>query len=235
MQYIILNKKSFLILSVFGFLILCSCNNEPNQVRTTPPSPTKPPTPPKGPTTEPGLFYGNNFRVQNTSLYQNLMESCRRCGTRRLITGPGGTAYQRFWVSDSDPKRCKNWSTDGYIQIHFKENRLPTTAVVSIQPKYTGSNRGVPEWGEPFSVTAPANAINENKGFEILLSPSDGLGGVNTLRIKSEYSNHYFDHELDLVVIYGREEAQTIISEKIVKLQGGAITQSLFSCNTYTN
>ena len=230
MRYRTLNYKLFVILAFFG---LWACNNQPTQIQTSPRPPSSSPTQPKTAITgQNGFFYGNSFRVQNSSAYEKLMESCRRCGTRRLISNPGGgTTYQRFYVGHSDPKRCRNWNTDGYIQIHFKERKLPTVAVVSIQPKYANSNR----WGEPFSITAQANPINENNGFEILLNPTDGLGGVNTLIVRSMYSNHVLKDSLSLTVIYGQDDSQTVISETIPRLTKRAIKKSFYTCNTYTN
>ena len=229
MRHITLNKRFFLILNVLALSALWACNNNPTQVQNSPPPKT---TTPPVKTGEGGLFYGHSFRVQNSSAYEKLLESCRRCGTRRLIQGPGGhTTYQRFWTSHSDPKRCRNWNTEGYIQIHFQENKLPTTAVVSIQPQYTDSNN----WGEPFSVTAQARPINKNRGFEIFLNPSEGLGGVHTLTIRSNRSNHVRDSQLNLSVVYGGTDSQTIISQSLSKLTKRAIRKSVFNCNTYTN
>lgn len=237
MEYIALNKKPFLILlSVLFFSGLWACNNNPAVVEgglpVTSPTPPAPPAPPAG---ETGIFYANSFTAQNNSAYQLLISSCKRCGMKRLIEHPGGGAtYQRFWGFDSDPKRCKNWNTSGYLQIHFYEKKLPTTAVVSILPQYTGT--ASEHWGEPFSVTAQANAINENKGFEILLTPKMGLGGVDILKIKSEYSNHVNDYSLQLMVIYGGlEESQTIIHGNIVKQGKRAVKKAVFNCDVYSN
>lgn len=182
------------------------------------------------------FVYGNYFRVQHSSAYKTLMSSCRRCGLKRIISSPfGGTTYQRFWtLDDANPKRCENWISAGYLQIEFAENKLPTQVTVSIWPKYTASGGGRNEgWGQPFEVKGRANPINENKGFQILLSSSGGLGGAHLLDIQSTHSNHVRrPSDLNITVTYS---AQKIISENITKLTKKAVPQSVFNCDTYSN
>ena len=192
---------------------------------------------------EPVYVYGEYFRVYNTSIYRRLLETCRRCGLKRLIQGPyGQTQYQRFWTGHQDPKRCENWLSKGYIQIEFLENRLPTTAKVLIKPKYTGSAvvydfQGAEQeiWGEAFEIKAQARPINENDGFEILVSPSDGLLGVYSLVIRSKNTNHVRDSTLNITISYGQNDSQTIVSQQLKSLDKRAVPPAQFSCSQYTN
>ena len=192
---------------------------------------------------KPVYAYGNYFRVYNSSLYKSLLETCRRCGLKRLIQGPyGQTQFQRFWTSHENSKRCENWLSKGYIQIEFLENRLPSTAKVLIQPKYTGSavsydfqGKEQEEWGEAFEITAVARPINENDGFEILVSPADGLLGVYTMVVRSNNTNHVKNSDLHVTVSYGQHDSQTIISQTLGKLGNRAVPPAQFSCSQYTN
>lgn len=177
--------------------------------------------------------YGSEFSVGYTASYETLMSACRRCGEKRYYETPSGnTVYQRFYGHEG--KKCRNWNSAGYIQIAFHENKLPTATTVTIQPKYSGPNTPSNPWGEPFEVTSTANPINENEGFQILLHREDGLGGVRSVNIRSEYTNHVLNSSLDITVSYGQTE-QTIISEKLVKLSKKAIDQPSFDCSSYTN
>ena len=190
------------------------------------------------PITGSGYVYGNRFRVQSSSVYEDLLDACRRCGTKRIINHPfgGGTTYERYWtINSADLKICKNWSSEGYIQIEFAERSLPTKATVLIQPKYTGAQSPFP-WGQPFQITTTAIAINKSKGFQILLTPSSGLGGLQTLDIYSDYTNHVNQSELNITVTYGQQNAApSVISEKLQRLIEKAVKTSPFSCDTYTN
>ena len=210
-----------------------SCKNNQTVAGNLPTTPAHTPqTTPSGPL----YIYGNYFQAQNSGTYKELLESCRRCGTRRFITGPwGGTSYQRFYTLSDNPKRCNNWVGQGYIQIIFKEKRLPTTATVSILPKYTGSGQVLNPWGEPFEVTAEARPINENKGFEIVISPSAGLKGVHDLTIQSSHSHHVEDSRLSVTVVYGSVDGPTILSETLIALSQRAVKKATFDCATYTN
>lgn len=231
-----MKKTLFITLSGFFCLFVLNCKNEPkNIVGQLPEIVTT--TPQEQPVSKPGYIYGNYFSVQNSSLYENLMAACRRCGTRRFITGPGGTTYQRFWVPKTDPKQCRNWNTEGYIQITFAEKKLPTSATLLIWPKYTGldSRARAYEWGVPFEITTTARPINENKGFEMALHPKAGLGGLNSMIISSDYSNHVKKVELDITVVYGQQNSQTIIVGRLQSLKENAVKTPPLNCQTYTN
>ncbi|MCY4321443.1 MAG: hypothetical protein OXC37_03435 [Bdellovibrionaceae bacterium] len=193
--------------------------------------------------TAPRYVYGNHFKVYSTNQYKTLLESCRRCGVKRLLQGPfGQTQYQRIWTSYGDPKRCDSWSSQGYVQIEFVDNKLPTTAKFLIQPKYNGYLKSynldgsqADIWGEPFEITAEARAINENKGFEILVSPADGFLGVYSIVIKSEYTNHVKDSKLEVEINYGESDGYTVISQTLDKLSKRAVQPARFKCSQYTN
>ena len=224
----------FIILIGLSFLFILGCKNNNTQVEGNIPKATVPPK--KAPVSAVKYIYGNHFRVQNSTLYETLLEVCRRCGTRRFITSPGGgTTYQRFWVSRDDPKKCGNWSSQGYMQIEFAEKKLPTKATVLIQPKYTGAYPLASVWGQPFEITAMAQPINESRGFQISVNPVDGLGGVYSLIVQSDYSNHVKQSELEISVTYGQRDVQTIIFGKLNSLKEKAVKKSPFDCNTYTN
>ena len=241
--------KTFIKLLILSFvsLIFLQCgkktgNKDPVVISgQLPPAPN--PVATGAETAKPVYVYGGHFSVYNSSFYKKLLETCRRCGLKRLIQGPyGQTQYQRFWTSHQDPKRCENWLGKGYIQIEFLENRLPTKAKVLIQPKYTGSaviydfqGKEQEIWGEAFEITASARPINENKGFEVLVSPSDGLFGVYTMVIKSNNTNHVKNSDLHVTVSYGQHDSQTIISQKLNKLTKRAVAPAQFSCSQYTN
>ena len=238
---------NFSILVFFVFVLLhCKENNDRPVVVSgqLPTAPNPVATGVGAPLQDPVYVYGNHFRVYNNRLYRNLLESCRRCGLKRLVQGPfGQTQYQKFWTSHENPKRCDNWLSKGYIQIEFLENKLPTTAKVLIQPKYTGSARiydfaGKEReiWGEAFEVLSlTARPINENEGFEILVSPADGLLGVYTMIVKSENTNHVKNSELHITVSYGQSDSQTIVSQTLKKLPQRAVAPAQFNCSQYTN
>lgn len=231
-----MKKLIFCVLLTLPVLFIGSCKKDNTIVRGN--LPTEDPDNPVVTVPANIYVYGNYFRVRSSSSYETLMASCRRCGLKRFFNLPGGsTVYQRFWTwDDTDPKRCENWNNQGYIQIEFQEKRLPTKAKVSIRPKYTGARPDY--WGEPFEITTEAKAINENEGFQILVRPTDGLGGVYTLDIRSEYSNHVLDSDLAVTVTYGQHSREVIISETLEKLSEKAIkptTLDIDNCDTYTN
>ena len=229
-----MNAK-FIILYGFFLLFVLNCNNSSTTIRGTSPAVNQG-SPQQQTVSTPGYFYGNHFRVQNSSLYETLLSDCKRCGTRRLINRHGGgVTYQRLWVSKSDPRQCRNWSSEGYIQIEFEEKKLPTKAILSIWPKYTGLERLISEWGEPFEITAIAKPINENKGFQIALNPSDGLGGLHSLIVTSDQDNHVKQSELHITVSYGQGDSQAILTERLKSLKGRAVRKAFFDCQTYTN
>ena len=230
-----MKKLFFTIFIGFPFLFILSCKNDGTSVKGyLPDDSPETSTSVTGPAST-YIYYGNDFRVDSSSVYEDLMEYCRRCGLKRYITSQGGTSYQRFWTwDDADPKRCQNWNSQGYIQIKFAENKLPTTATVYIWPKYTGQRLLRDPWNNPFAIQTTALPINENKGFQIILRPTDGLGGTYDMNIRSDYSNHIQQSNLDITVTYGLDN-QVIISERLEKLSKPAITKSVVDCSTYTN
>lgn len=224
-------KKLFVqgLIGLALFFVL-SCRNRNTAVGgNLPPTHLRPPV--ETPAPEVLYVYGQKFSASGGSLYSKLLEACRRCGLERFFDTPSGTAYQRFWILGDSVRDCKNWG-GGYIQIEFQENKLPTTATVSIWPEYTGSNAPFNPWGQPFAVSARAKPINENEGFQIILTPSDGLR--DNLNIWSEYSNHVNKSYLDIEVSYGQSD-QIIISEQLLKLSKKAVSAPAFDCHTYTN
>ena len=226
----------FIVLCGFFLLFILNCNNSSITIRKPPPVINQD-FPQQQTVSTPGYVYGNHFRVQNSSGYETLLSDCKRCGTKRLINQfGGGVTYQRFWVPRSDPKRCRNWSSEGYVQIEFEEKKLPTKARLSIWPKYTGAERLVPEWsGEPFEITTTARSVNENKGFQMVIHPSDGLGGLNSLTVTSDQDNHVKQSELHITVSYGQRDSQAILTERLKSLKGRAVRKAFFDCQTYTN
>lgn len=226
-----MTNKILIILGSFSFLFVLNCKNENTKIGGKLLGIT---APQQNAVSTPGYVYGNHFRVQNSSLYETLLEACRRCGTKRFFTNPsGGTTYQRFWVHKTDPKECRNWGSKGYLQIEFAEKKLPTTATFLIQPQYTGPNSSW--WGEPFEITARAEPINENKGFQIRVNPADGLGGVYSMIVRSDHSNHVKQAVLDVTITYGQRDTQTIVVERLHSLKEKAVKSSPFNCQTYTN
>ena len=232
-----MKKLFFTIFIGFPFLFIVSCKNDRvsigGNLSTDLPGTSTSVTVPAS-----TYIYGNSFRVDSSSIYEKLMEYCRRCGLKRSTTFPwGGTSYQRHYTwDDSDPKRCQNWNSQGYIEIKFAENKLPTTATVYIWPKYTGQRPLIDPWynNNPFAIQATALPINENKGFQIILRPTDGLGGTHNMDIRSNYSNHIRQSNLDITVTYGPDN-QVIISETLKKLPKTRIDRSPVDCSTYTN
>ncbi|MCZ0933297.1 MAG: hypothetical protein OXJ52_09125 [Oligoflexia bacterium] len=231
------------IILFFSVFALLHCNKDPAVVTGLLPTAPAPDTT-VAPAQKLIYVYGSRFRVYNGNLYKSLLESCRRCGLKRIIRGLfGQTQYQRFWTSSGDPKRCDNWLSKGYIQIEFLENKLPTTAKFLIQPQYTGHARSYSFdgkeqeiWGSAFEIQgALARPINENKGFEILVSPADGLLGVYNLVVKSENTNHVKNSDLHITVSYGQSDSQTIISQTIERLTKRAVATPQFNCSQYTN
>ena len=248
-----------MILSVSAVVLLLNCIEKSENDRPVVISGQLPPAPAPAPAPVPVIkkdqkstvktvkkpvyVYGNSFRVYNSGLYRKLLETCRRCGLRRLIQGPfGQTQYQKFWTSYENPKRCENWLSQGYVQIEFSEDKLPTTAKVLIQPKYTGAAKvydleGNEQeiWGEAFEITALARPINENKGFEILVNPADGLLGTHTMAVKSKNSNHIKNSDLHITISYGQNDSQIFVSQTLNKLTKRAVAPAEFKCSQYTN
>ncbi len=231
--------KKFFFSILAGGALLCAlnCNRESVHVEKGGEGPSPAPTHSPGKPAKPTYVYGNYFQTQDSSAYKTLLSACRRCGEKRLIINPygGGASYQRFWTLEGSPIRCDSWNSEGYIQIAFAEKRLPTTATVSIQPKFTGTHGTVNPWGSPFEITAQAKAINKNKGFQILIQPKN-FGGISRLDIHSSYSNHVKQPEgLDVTVEYGEQNRSTIISERLKKQTGKPVRKSHYNCDVYPN
>jgi len=227
---------SFLTLSLFASL-LTNCNNDSAIIDNTVieiPSPSPAETPPA----EPILVWGSPFTVVNSSLYERLVRSCRRCGLKRVQKlNQGFVAYEKNYpFSSKDPKRCSNWNQRGYLQIEFLETKLPTSVIVTIQPKYSKSS--ISYWGEPFSIEAKATAINKNKGFQIIVSPSEGLGGTRSLYIQSQDATHLARKNFAVEVFYGKtasSDSSSMISQTLQLQTKKPITKVNFSCDQYTN
>ena len=218
-----------------------NCNNTDTIITGGLPQPTHEIVIPETIVTAPSILVWGNFFSSRSGGYSELLERCRRCGTKRVSKGPhGGTAYQIYvpFTSDS-PRRCSNWNSGGYLQIEFAGERLPTTATVTIQPEYVNGSKKA--WGEPFSIQSTANAINENKGFQIILSPKQGLGGTKNLYIYSESSNQLDGTDLSVTITYGessgsrRSSSPVIISETLQKLTKRTLEKVQFSCSDYIN
>ena len=228
----------------FSILSLSNCKSKPvNVTGQLPKAPAPVAIQPNTSAQKSVYVYGNYFRVYNANRYLTLLEACRRCGLKRVVQGPfGQSQYQRFWTTSGDPKRCDSWNSKGYIQIEFLENKLPTTAKVLIQPQYTGQfknysfdGKAQEVWGEAFEITTTARPINENEGFEILVSPSEGLLGVYTMVIRSDEDNHVRDSEIYVTVSYGQSDTQTIITQQLKRLKKRAVSAPRFGCSQYTN
>ncbi len=229
-----MNKKFIVLIGVSIFAIF-SCKNNPTTVGGGGNAPAAVPT-----SVEKieGEIYGNSFIVQNTSAYENLLSACSRCGLRRIIHNPlGGTSYQRFSTLKGDPKRCESWNSEGYIQIIFAEQKLPTKATVSFYPKFIGrTGLGALDWNPSmiFELANVARPINKNKGFQILLNPPDGLKR-GSIDIWSKSSNHVDSDRLNITVTYGGSKASIIISEQLIRQKGRAVKKATFDCQTYPN
>lgn len=192
----------FSVSAIFSIFILAVHCNGKTGGRVAPPAHTTPyPTgsiPQAGaPHLAKGFVWYGDFTVGISKEYEELLKVCNRCGI--LKTSPGGNFKFNLTLFDS-PSRCKNWLRDGGFQIEFAALKLPTEVTVTLQPHYRGGSTGC--WGHPFTVKGVATATNESKGFEILLTPNNGLQGSRNLKIKSEHSNHVKDHTLDVMVFY---------------------------------
>ncbi len=232
----------FFILISFAFM---SCNNNSGLVKGDAPIhiPTDTTTTPTV-VVETKILYGGYFDIANSGLYESLMSSCRRCGLKRIHTNPygGGTTYERIYdlFGQGLIQKCSYWINSGYIQIEFDGPGLPTTASVTIKPK---SSKQDPHnnsyiWGEAFTITGDVLPINKNKGFNIRLFPSNGLGGNFSLIIQSRTKNHVKHDKLNINATYGSSsddsEQNEIISADLIKLKSPAVT-SQFTCGQYTN
>lgn len=203
------SQKPILILSLLASLIVITINCSDNDTvggvlppldlpHEYPPE-EEPPVPVPE---EPSVYvWGSHFHAANGA-YQDLVESCRRCGLKRVHPGGSfGAYYERTHpLSSGHIRDCRNYSS-GYIQIEFAENKLPTEATVTIQPKYQ-HNSDI-KWGAPFAVTSTAVPINKDRGFQIILSPNQGLGGNKSLIVESISSSHINKQNLEVTVFYG--------------------------------
>ena len=155
-------KNSVFIDLTFIILVLFTVNcGEKEPVTTGPGKPPIPGTPGHS------FVYGNEFFVSDTAAYQSLLESCNRCGRKWLIprSGGGHGHGKCLTLSSHGPLHCKNWLSQGYLQIEFATRALPTRATVTLWPKYNYGSRG--QWGQSFSAEGTAEPIKENKGFFI--------------------------------------------------------------------
>ena len=222
-------KIAFIICA--GFLITCK-NDEKIVTGVIPKKPTK-----LNETllkvNKPTYVFAGYFSVVNSGYYKDLMKICRRCGTKRLIQTPYGSTYQRFYTFGlgESLKECRNWLNEGFLQIEFQEKSLPTSAKVLIQPKYKGSQV---VWGEAFELTATARPINENKGFEIFISPRDGLNGIYNLILSSHNDNHVEDSDLHVSVLYG-PQGEIIADPSLKQYTKRWMETPKYTCEQYPN
>ena len=194
-------------------------------------SPTLPKHPPKTPQKKSkGIFFGNYFRVQNSGKYKLLLSSCLRCGKKRICHD--GRTYERIWADRQHPQRCDGWISQGFIQIWFAERKLPTAAVVAIQPKHSKIGWGRFGQTASFAVKSTAYPINESKGFTITLSQNQGLGGGYPLKVESRDTNHVKKSSLFVEVEYGPPSggASTIISEELKLMKQRAVAPPRTTC-----
>lgn len=174
-------------------------------VSTSPGGGKKPTAPGK---TNP-YVYGNEFFTLDGTAYGIFLQACNRCGRKWTTSNYwGGRSYSKCSPLSSDsPLYCKNWTSKGYIQIEFAQNKLPTSATVTIWPLYTYRNNE--RWGHSFASSGTAEPINENKGFHITLT---GLGG-RALHVESQRTNHVNGGKLNVEVRSGTGgRANVIIS-----------------------
>lgn len=235
--------KKLLFCSLFLFL-LGGCNNQSSIVDSPyfPLGPSNPFTHPTTTIASPRPVYAGYFRILNSGNYKALLSACRRCGEKRLIRGPfGGVTYQRTWTLGENPKSCNNWLGQGFLQIEFEADQLPTTAKVLIQPKYSGhlgsysvTGERQEVWGEAFEVSATAHPTNENEGFEIIINPSQGIEGTYNLIIASESSNHVHNSDLPITASYGVND-QALFTQTLKKYQQRWQKTPRYSCSQYTN
>lgn len=227
-------KKLLFLFSILSpLLFISNCKNEkkilPPQLKTLPafPAPLAP--------VDRSVYFGSYFQPTNPSLYKTLLESCRRCGLKRLVNGQ----YTRYYTFDKgDPKRCENWNGRGFLQVKFAEKRLPTDVTVSILPLYVHrNNRPFAPPGVAIELQGRAEAINKNRGFQILLQPvATGLTGIYHLEIRSDHDNIVTDTNMEVIVNYGSSDSPELaIIDEFRELQGNNVTASSQGCHSYTN
>lgn len=186
---------------------------------------------------KPKFVYGGFFNIRNGGAYEQLLKVCRRCGTKRVTPGGG---YQRIWVLGDSPVKCRHWLQSGYLQVVFKEKKLPTQATVTLQPEYSHSSCRRAQkrcFGHPFSVQGTARPINKNKGFAITLSPGGGLGGQINLYIRSDATRHVSQTQLEVYGSYGGEGVSAkggrVLKAFLEKQEGVPIRHRSLSCGSY--
>ena len=230
-----------LIFSLLAILaVTAHCGGKKNV--SIPHSPTTPSTTP--PThlphpTAPTFVWGGYFETKDTGRYKELLERCSRCGTTQVTS----YSYKKEWFLGDHPKKCEHWLRKGYLQIEFLEKKLPTEAIVTLQPEYL--TYGDSFWsgpaqrcfGHPFAVKGRAQAINKSGGFSIALTPSNGLGGTESLYISSDSAHHVSNHTLEISGQYGGESGlarRAEIFSAILEKQGRKpIAGVQFSCRQY--
>ena len=195
------SSLAFMFITLALFTINCG---DKGPVSTSPGGgkPTTPGTPKKNP-----YVYGNEFLTLDGTAYEILLQACNRCGRKWTTSNyGGGRSYSKCApLSSNSPLHCKNWTSKGYIQIEFAENKLPTSATVTIWPLYTYRNQE--QWGQSFASKGTAEPINENKGFHITLT---GLGG-RALYVESETTNHVNGGSLNVEVRSGTGDRGTVM------------------------
>lgn len=177
-----------------------------------------------------GFIFAGEFQVVNSGHYETLLKTCSRCGTKRLIQTPFGDNYERYWsLGGESLKECGNWLSEGFLQLEFAEKKLPTPVKILFQPKYRGS-RDI--WGYSFELTGDAKAINKNEGFEIIIPPNRGLGGLYNMILSSTSNNHVTSSDLFISVKYG-PLGETIMEPSLTEYTNRGIEKSQFSCREY--
>ena len=239
---------------LFGTLLLVgSCNNKSGYIETTGP---------KGPDpiVSSGYIWAGYFDVDDSGSYEDLLQTCRRCGEKRIYTENGCNGWSKRGGNDYlgwqigfetrspitgancgalnpnwEEQKCKKWLKSGLIEIEFQTLNLPTTAKVTVWPSFDGNyQRGL---DETFSFQGRVQAFNENKGFAIKITPKDMQIGNKNLYIRSyETSPTKVLHELDIFISYGEEE-NSITDTTITRQTKTNIghSQNLLSCRQWAN
>ena len=209
---------------------LISCEGEKKAVSgSIPNEPTQP-----GVTTgiqAPAYVFAGSFQVVNSGFYETLLRTCSRCGTKRLIQTPHGARYERYWSLGESLKECSNWLSEGFLQLEFAQKKLPTSVKVLFQPKYIGSQD---RWGHSFELTTEAVAINKNEGFEIIIHPNQGLGGLYSMILSSNSSNHVIHSDLSILVKYG-PSGEILMEPSLKEYRSRWVEKPQFSCREYSN
>lgn len=133
---------------------------------------------------ETGFFYGVEFRGEGN--YKEFLERCGRCGDRKydFTTGSYTRTYRLF--DKNQRGSCNELAKQkAYLQVEFTTKALPTAVNVWFKARPGNFIQGA----TPVKFQGKAYPINENKGFEIVLSQQQGVGGLGILRIYSEEDN----------------------------------------------